>query len=69
MYSFIQVLVYMNKTASGRLRELKNKRKVRLGNPKSGRDRGRLRERSFTRAFRYEVLVTAQTEFHKGGRN
>ena len=55
MYSFIQVLVYMNKTASGRLRELKNKRKVRLGNPKSGRGRGRLRERSFTRAFRYEV--------------
>ena len=43
----------MNKALSGRLRELKNKRKVRLGNPKSGRGRGRgrLQERSFTRAF------------------
>ena len=32
----------MNKTLSGRLRELKNKGKFQLGNPKSGR--GRLRE-------------------------
>ena len=29
----------MNKTLSGRLRELKNKGKVKLDNPKSGRDR------------------------------
>ena len=27
--------MYMNKTLSGRLRELKNKGKVQLGNPKS----------------------------------
>ena len=40
--SFVKVLIYMNKTLSGRLRELKNKGKVQLGNPKSGR--GRLRE-------------------------
>ena len=31
------VLIYMNKTLRGRLPELKNKRKVQLGNPKSGR--------------------------------
>ena len=43
----------MNKTLRGRLRELKNKRKIQLGNPKSGR--GRLRERSLTRAFHYKV--------------
>ena len=35
MYSFIKVLIYTNK--SGRLRELKNKGEVQLGNPKSGR--------------------------------
>ena len=34
----------MTKTLSGHLRELKNKGKGQLGNPKSGR--GRLRERS-----------------------
>ena len=40
--SLAQVLVYMNKTLSGRrFREFKNKRKVQLGNPKSGD--GRLR--------------------------
>ena len=38
------VLIYMNKTVSGRLQELKNKGIVHLGNSKSGR--GRLRERS-----------------------
>ena len=36
---FIKVLIYTNKTMSGRLRELKNKGKVQLGNPKSGRGR------------------------------
>ena len=35
--SLTQVLVYINKTLSGRLREFKNKGKVQLGNPKSGR--------------------------------
>ena len=59
MYSFIKVLIYVNKTLSGRLRELKNKGKVQLGNLKSGRDR--LRERSDTRAFHYKVKVTVQT--------
>ena len=28
--------IYLNKTLSGRLQELKNKEKVHLGNPKSG---------------------------------
>ena len=37
----------MSKTLSGRLRELKNKRKVQLGNPKSSRDR--LRELFITK--------------------
>ena len=37
----------MNKTLSGRLRELSNKGKVQLGNPKSGR--GRLRELFITK--------------------
>ena len=40
--SFIKVLIYYNKTLSGRLRGLNNKRKVPLGNPKI--DRSRLRE-------------------------
>ena len=39
----------MNKTLSGRLRELKNKQKIQLDNPKSGR--GRLRE-LFTTKFK-----------------
>ena len=43
----------MNKTLRGRLRELKNKRKIQLDNPKSGH--GRLLERSLTRAFHYKV--------------
>ena len=47
MYSFIKVLIYVNKTPSGRLRELKNKEKVQLGNLKSGRDR--LRELLITK--------------------
>ena len=46
----------MNKTLSGRLRECKNERKVQLGNPKSGRGGGRLREQSLTRAFHFKVL-------------
>ena len=42
------MLVYINKTLSGRrLREFKNKRKVQLGNPKSGR--GRLQELFITK--------------------
>ena len=60
MRSFITVLIYMNKNLSGRLRELKNKGKVQLSNPKGGR--GRLRElfikkfksqfkRGFTKVF------------------
>ena len=57
----------MNKSLSGRLQELKNKGKVKLDNPKSGRDR--LRERSLTRAFHYKDYVTVQTGFHKGCRN
>ena len=41
------MLIFMNRTLSGHLRELKNKGKVRLGNPKrNSRGRGRLRERS-----------------------
>ena len=46
----------MNKTLSGRLRECKNERKFQLGNPKSGRGGGRLREQSLTRAFHFKVL-------------
>ena len=38
---------------SGRLRELKNKGKVQLGNAKSGRSR--LQEQSLTRGFYYIV--------------
>ena len=44
--SFIVVLVFMNKTLSGRLQELKNKGKVQLGNSKSGH--GRLLEHFIT---------------------
>ena len=45
MCSFIEVIkvfIYYNKTLSGRLRQLKKKGKVQLGNAKSGR--GRLQE-------------------------
>ena len=51
----------MNKTLSDRLREFKNKRKVQLGNPKSGRGRGRgrLREQSLTRAFHFKAFKVA----------
>ena len=45
----------MNGTLSGRLQERKNRGKVQLSNPKSGR--GRLREGSLTRAFHYNVLL------------
>ena len=34
VFSFIKVEIYMNKTLSGCLRELKNKRKVQLGDSK-----------------------------------
>ena len=54
----------MNKNLSGCLREVKNrKRKVWLGNTKSGR--GHLLQ-----LFIYlQVEVTVQTGFHIGGRN
>ena len=52
-FSFIKVLIYINKTPSDRLRELKNKGKVQLGSSKSGRDC--LRERLLTKAFHYKV--------------
>ena len=42
------MLTYIDETVGGRLRELKNNEKVQLSNPKGGR--GRLRERSVTRA-------------------
>ena len=45
----------MNKTLSIRLRELKNKGKFKLGNPKSGHGHGLLREQSLARAFHYKV--------------
>ena len=51
----------MNKTLSGRLRALKNKGKVKLGNPKSGR--GRLRDLFVTK------FKSVQMGFHKGGPN
>ena len=44
---------FIRERLSGCLRELKTKRKVQLGNPKSGR--GHLLERSLTRAFNYKV--------------
>ena len=47
MCSFIKALIYVTKTLSGRLQELKNKGKFQLGNPKSGR--GRLRELFITK--------------------
>ena len=47
---------------SGRLRELKHKEKVQLGNPKSGR--GRLRE-LFITTFKSNF----KRVFYKGGRN
>lgn len=33
LFSFMKVLIFMNKTLSGRLRELKNRGKIHLGNP------------------------------------
>ena len=51
----------MSKNLRGRLRELKNKGKVQLGNPKS--DCSRLRELFITK------FKSVQTAFHKGGRN
>ena len=58
----------MNKNLSGCLREVKNKRKVWLGNTKSGR--GRLRSGHLQQLFIYlQVEVTVQTGFHIGGRN
>ena len=52
--SFIKLLIYMNKTLSGNLRELKNKGNVQLGNPKSGRSR--LPEGSLTTAFHFKII-------------
>ena len=51
----------MNKTLSGRVRELKNKGKIKLGEPKSGC--GRLRELFITK------FKSVQMGFHKGGPN
>ena len=50
----------MNKNLSGHLRELKNKGKVQLGNPKSGHSR--LRKRSLTRAFHNKL----KSQFKRG---
>ena len=54
VWSFIKVLICMNKTLTGCLRELNTKEKVRLGIPKNGLCR--IRERLLTRAFQYKVL-------------
>ena len=50
----------MNKNLSARLRELKNKGNVQLGNTKSGG--GRLRKRSLTRAFHNKL----KSQFKRG---
>ena len=60
-------MLVLIKTLGGRLRELKNKGKVQLSNPRSRR--GRLQERLLTRAFYCKVYVTVQMRFHKGGRD
>ena len=57
------MLIYVNKTPSGRLRELKNKEKVQLGNLKSGCDH--LRERLLTRAFHYKVSHSSNRISHR----
>ena len=49
----LKCLFIIIRLLSGCLRQLKNKGKVQLGNPKSGR--GGLRERSLMRAFYYKV--------------
>ena len=54
VWSFIKVLICMNKTRTGCLRELNTEEKVQLGIPKNGLCR--IRERSLTRAFQYKVL-------------
>ena len=46
-------MLVLIKTLGGRLRELKNKVKVQLSNPRSRC--GRLQERLLTRAFHYKV--------------
>ena len=51
VWSFIKVLICMNKTLSGCLRVVAY---VQLGIPKNGLCR--IRERSLTRAFQYKVL-------------
>ena len=54
----------MNKNLSGRLRELKNKGKVRLGNT-SKKGRGRLRRRSPTRTFHNKLKSQFKLGFTK----
>ena len=54
MGSFTEVLIYMNKTMSCRLRELKNKGIVYLGSSKSGG--ALLRERALTERFPLQSL-------------
>ena len=60
MCSFMKVSTHMNKTLSGRLRELKNKGKVQLVNPKSAR--GRSRERLLKTAF----ITKFKSQFKRG---
>ena len=56
----MKVSIHMNKTLSGRLRELKNKGKVQLVYLKSAR--GRLRERLLKRAF----IKKFESQFKRG---
>ena len=64
VFSFIKVKIYMNKTLSGRLRELKKQKgKVQLGDSKSGCDR--LRKRSLTKAFHYKFQSRVKGGFTK----
>ena len=56
----MKVSIYTNKTLSGRLRELKNKGKVQLVNPKSAR--GRSQERLLKRA----IITKFKSQFKRG---
>ena len=56
---------YVNKTLSGRLRELKNKGKVQLDNPKSGQ--GRLWKWSLMEAVAYDS-ISLQSLSHSSNR-
>ena len=58
----------MNRTLSGRLRELKNKGRVQFGNPKNGRAclKGVVAYKSFSLQ---SSLVTLQAGCHQDGGN